>query len=43
MLQVNAKVHCEPWMIMLCQCRLIMVEKKSIILVNEVNNGGGYA
>ena len=38
--RVNSKVNCVLWVMVLYQCRSIL-GKNSIILVSDIDNGGG--
>lgn len=40
--RVNSKVNYGLWVLMMCQCRLIL-DKKCSTLVSDVDNGGGGA
>ena len=39
MLKVNPKINYELWVIIKCQYRFILGEKKSTILMTDVDNG----
>ena len=36
--RVNPKGNCGLWMILMCQCRIIVGKKKCTILVSDVDN-----
>lgn len=40
--RVKSKVNYRLWVIMMCQCRVILGLKKSAVLVSDVDNGRGY-